>query len=98
MEWDESLDVLSTIELERLSYSTEIKSNMRSFAEYEGYGQYKCSRCQYPLYHSEDKFIPNDSEIAKWPAFRRPINDHAVQYRTDYSFGLFRTEVLCSRV
>ena len=98
MEWDDALDVLSTAELERLTYQTEIKTQMRSFADYDGFGQYNCSRCASPLYHSRDKFTPSESEIQKWPNFRAPISGDSVQFRTDYSFGLIRTEILCKKV
>ena len=42
-----------------------------------------------PLFTSKDKF---DSGCG-WPAFNRPIKDTVLMERTDYSFGMERTEV-----
>ena len=42
-----------------------------------------------PLFSSKDKF---DSGCG-WPAFSRPIEDTVLMERTDYSFGMERTEV-----
>ncbi|MBR0374747.1 MAG: peptide-methionine (R)-S-oxide reductase MsrB [Mogibacterium sp.] len=42
-----------------------------------------------PLFVSTDKF---DSGCG-WPAFARPINEEAVSWQLDASFGMIRTEV-----
>ena len=56
-------------------------------------GTYACVCCGQPLFDSETKF---DSGTG-WPSFWAPIDDNAVSLKTDRSFFMTRTEVLCSR-
>lgn len=55
-------------------------------------GTYVCVCCGQPLFRSEDKF---DSGTG-WPSYTQPIDEAAVVTHTDKSFGMVRTEVLCS--
>lgn len=55
-------------------------------------GIYACVCCGQPLFSSEDKF---DSGTG-WPSYTQPIDEAAVTTHTDRSFGMSRTEVLCS--
>lgn len=55
-------------------------------------GTYVCVCCGQPLFSSEDKF---DSGTG-WPSYTQPIDEAAVVTHTDKSFGMVRTEVLCS--
>lgn len=55
-------------------------------------GAYRCGGCAAPLFDSGDKF---DSGTG-WPSFTRPISEDAVETRTDSTFGMTRTEVLCA--
>lgn len=55
-------------------------------------GTYLCAGCRQPLFRSEQKF---DSGTG-WPSFYACIGN-AVTLCADYSHGLIRTEVLCSR-
>ncbi|PCE30399.1 peptide-methionine (R)-S-oxide reductase MsrB [Burkholderia ubonensis] len=55
-------------------------------------GTFACAGCQLPLFSSTTKF---DSHTG-WPSFWAPL-DHAVITKTDLSFGMIRTEVLCRR-
>ena len=55
-------------------------------------GTFACAGCQLPLFSSTTKF---DSHTG-WPSFWAPL-DHAVVTKTDLSFGMMRTEVLCRR-
>lgn len=55
-------------------------------------GTYKCVCCGTPLFSSETKF---DSGTG-WPSFWEPIERENVAEKTDRSFFMTRTEVLCS--
>ena len=56
-------------------------------------GVYRCAGCGNPLFDSETKF---DSGTG-WPSYYQPISDKAVETEEDRSYGMIRTEVLCSR-
>jgi peptide-methionine (R)-S-oxide reductase len=56
-------------------------------------GIYHCVCCGNALFASDAKF---DSGTG-WPSFASPIDRDAVTARTDTSYGMERTEVLCSR-
>lgn len=54
-------------------------------------GEYFCAGCQQKLFESEAKFKSN----CGWPSFDKAIEDSVV-FEKDTSFGMIRTEVLCS--
>jgi peptide-methionine (R)-S-oxide reductase len=56
-------------------------------------GVYKCVACGLELFSSDTKF---DSGTG-WPSFWAPVSPDSVRSETDNSFGMRRTEVLCSR-
>lgn len=56
-------------------------------------GTYKCAACGQPLFNSDDKF---DSSCG-WPSFTRPSDQDNLETEADESYGMVRTEVLCSR-
>ncbi|HXV60020.1 MAG TPA: peptide-methionine (R)-S-oxide reductase MsrB [Vicinamibacteria bacterium] len=55
-------------------------------------GTYRCVCCNEPLFRSQEKF---DSGTG-WPSFTQPVEEEAVATRTDESYGMRRTEVLCA--
>lgn len=56
-------------------------------------GRYCCAGCGQELFLSDAKF---DSGCG-WPSFFAPSSKDAVVTQPDFSFGMVRTEVLCSR-
>lgn len=56
-------------------------------------GTYHCVCCGAALFSSDAKFESGTG----WPSFSAPIDGDAVTARSDTSYGMVRTEVLCSR-
>jgi len=56
-------------------------------------GVYLCICCGNELFSSDTKF---DSECG-WPSFYAPSNGEQVEEASDHSWGMKRTEVMCSR-
>jgi peptide-methionine (R)-S-oxide reductase len=55
-------------------------------------GNFACAGCDLPLFSSKTKF---DSGTG-WPSFWAPL-DNAVVTKTDTTFGMTRTAVMCAR-
>ena len=55
-------------------------------------GIYRCAGCGSPLFSSETKYDSGSG----WPSFWVPIDEQAVDYAEDYSYGMHRVEVLCA--
>lgn len=56
-------------------------------------GVFACAGCGHKLFLSETKFESGTG----WPSFYKPISKDAVEEKSDVSYGMRRTEVLCER-
>ncbi len=56
-------------------------------------GTYKCICCGQELFHSDTKFESGSG----WPSFWQPIDNESITVERDFSHGMIRTEVMCSR-
>ncbi len=56
-------------------------------------GVYVCAACGQELFASDTKFESGTG----WPSFYAPVDEDNVAEESDRSFGMKRTEVLCSR-
>jgi peptide-methionine (R)-S-oxide reductase len=54
-------------------------------------GMYKCAICGTELFSSDTKFDSGSG----WPSFTEPANLEHVELKTDKSYGMNRTEVIC---
>ena len=55
-------------------------------------GLYRCAACGAPLFDSSSKYESGTG----WPSFTAPVEDGAVEERTDRSHGMVRTEATCA--
>ena len=55
-------------------------------------GMYLCAACGTALFSSDTKF---DSGTG-WPSFYAPVDEGGVEKKPDTSYGMKRTEVMCS--
>jgi peptide-methionine (R)-S-oxide reductase len=63
------------------------------YAETHETGDYYCAACHLKLFSSKTKFESGTG----WPSFYEPVNKLNVIEKTDSTFGMTRTEVLCAR-
>jgi len=56
-------------------------------------GVYRCICCGQPLFDSKTKFESGTG----WPSFWQPVAEGSVASKSDRSWSMVRTEVLCSR-
>ncbi len=56
-------------------------------------GVYVCGGCSLPLFSSNTKFKSGTG----WPSFYEPVADKYIIEHSDTSYGMVRTEVVCSR-
>ncbi|MDZ7763934.1 MAG: peptide-methionine (R)-S-oxide reductase MsrB [Melioribacteraceae bacterium] len=56
-------------------------------------GIYHCTGCGQELFTSEHKYDSGSG----WPSYWQPVSKGAIEFKTDKSFGMIRTEVVCSK-
>jgi peptide-methionine (R)-S-oxide reductase len=56
-------------------------------------GTYSCAACGNPLFKSDGKF----ESTCGWPSFFEPVSKGSILYAPDHTYGMNRTEVMCSR-
>ena len=55
-------------------------------------GKYACICCDTLLFDATIKFESGSG----WPSFTQPIQENAIKYHKDTSFGMIRVEVMCN--
>jgi peptide-methionine (R)-S-oxide reductase len=56
-------------------------------------GKYRCAGCGEELFPSDTKFESGSG----WPSFWAPIEKENIETKSDTSFGMERTEILCKK-
>jgi peptide-methionine (R)-S-oxide reductase len=56
-------------------------------------GVYRCAACGNELFDSNTKYESGSG----WPSFYQPVAEENVETESDNSYGMRRTEVMCSR-
>lgn len=56
-------------------------------------GVFTCRLCGLPLFHGGTKFESGTG----WPSFTTPFDQAHLKYIRDMSYGMVRTEIVCSR-
>ncbi len=55
-------------------------------------GRYNCICCKTALFDSTIKFESGTG----WPSFNQPIEENAIKYHRDTSYGMIRVEAMCN--
>ena len=64
-----------------------------TYYKYDKDGTYRCSNCGNILFDSKTKYDSGSG----WPSFWEKASKESVDYITDTSHGMVRTEVVCKR-
>ena len=63
------------------------------FNDFKENGTFKCVACANPLFSSRHKYNSGSG----WPSFNQAISSVSVSEKTDFSLGIQRQEVICSK-
>lgn len=55
-------------------------------------GKYACTCCGTPLFDAQEKYESGSG----WPSFTQPIQENAIAYVKDTSYGMIRVETTCN--
>lgn len=88
-EWQERLSPEQYQILRRKGTERPFTGKYDHFFEH---GKYYCAGCGQELFTSESKF----NSGCGWPAFDKSAAKEAIDYEQDISFGMVRTEIMCS--
>ena len=77
-------------------YVTRLKGTERAFSSdmcslFEP-GRYACVCCDTLLFDADEKFESGTG----WPSFTQPVQENAIAYNEDRSFGMSRVETVCN--
>ena len=88
-EWRE---LLSPEEFQILRKKGTERAFTGEYCEIHEPGLYACRACGTPLFDSRQKFESGTG----WPSFTVPVEENAIQYKSDNSYGMVRVEVMCN--
>lgn len=85
-------------ELPSLTYDvTSCQGTERAFSgkytDFNGDGLYRCARCGTVLFDSRTKYHSGSG----WPSYYQPAARENITEKVDFSLGMRRVEILCSR-
>lgn len=61
------------------------------FNDFKKKGIFFCVCCGLELFNSKEKFNSHSG----WPSFKKPLKEENINFISDHSFGMARTEVQC---
>lgn len=88
-EWQARLDPM---EYQVTRHAATERAFTGRYWDHHEQGIYTCVCCDTPLFESDTKF---DSGCG-WPSYFRALDPDNVREKTDRSFGMARTEVICN--
>ncbi len=84
---------LTTMQYQVTRHAATERAGTGEYEDTEAAGNYHCICCGQLLYGAGNKFHSG----CGWPAFMDEANPGAIEYRTDNSHGMERTEIVCTR-
>jgi peptide-methionine (R)-S-oxide reductase len=88
-EWREMLDPM---EYQVTRHAATERAFTGRYWDHHEHGIYTCVCCNTPLFESDAKFESG----CGWPSYFKPIRPENVTEKTDRTYGMVRTEILCN--